>query len=625
MHRLFRLAAVFTAIFMIMAGLKVQPAAAAQDGLTGDTSYESPKFGYSVEWTSDWEVIADFTTSGESTDSLRIYNAEYGSWIDIWGFEAQGREPGPFLESYIGLLTDSDSYANLETTEQDSADPDAVAVMATYELGDNATPIEDYIEVRPVGDALVLTSIKAAPGFSLIVAILAMAQVELDGDPLFPSLGAAEDDSSASDDEEDDSSSSNQDDEDTSSSDNQDDDSSSSDDDSSSSDDEGDDNQSSSASSGVDGDTYTGPTYGVFFEFDSDAWDVVDDLAADDNNGRDMLLLEHADDPPIRVYFETYDTVTRASDCLESASEEAYGDADAEIFEDEDGEPIEDSSRGVAYAAYLFESEGDELVAYVECRALPEGAGVFVITMFTLPDDYEDSFAALSDILDTVELEGGSSSSSSSNDDEEDTSSSDDEDQASSDDEEDTSSSDDENQSSSDDEDTSSSDDEEDTSSSDDDEDSGSSAAGAYESPTYGFVVEYDEDVWTQTDDSSRRGTDVVELENEDDVLLTITATEAGSRDDAQSCVEDFIDGFDAELIQVTDSETDDPFTGETEFGYYSIMAYDDEDGETHALFIECGASPDEDFLVLFVADGPWDGANDMVSAVAEVIEGVQF
>jgi hypothetical protein len=604
MHRLVRLAAVFTAMFMVFAGMNIQPAAAAQDGLTGDTSYESPKFGYQVEWTSDWEVIADFTTSGESTDSLRIYNAEYGSWIDIWGFEAQGRDPQGFLDSYVGLLADSDTYANLETTEQDSADPDAVAVMATYELGDNATPIEDYIEVRPVGDALVLTSIKAAPGFSLIVAILAMAQVDLDGDPLFPSLGAA-DDSSTSDDEEDNNSSSNQDDEEDAS--NQDD-----EEDTSNQDDEEDNNQSSSASSGVDGDTYTGPTYGVFFEFDSDAWDVVDDLAADDNNGRDLLLIEHTDQP-IRVYFETYDTVTRASECLDAASEEAYGDADAEIFEDADGEAIEGSSRGVAYAAYIFESDGDELVAYVECRALPDGAGVFVITMFTVPDAYEDSFAELSDILDTVELEGGSASSSSSNDDENSSSSNDDE--------EDTSSNNDDADNSS-----SNNDDEDNNSSSNsDDEDSGSSAGGSYESPTYGFVVAYDEDVWTQTDDSSRRGTDIVELENEDDVLLTVTATEAGRRDDPQSCVEDFIDGFDSELVQVTDSESDEDLAGDTEFGYYSIMAYDDEDGESHALFIECGASPDEDFLVLFVADGPFDGASDMISAVVDVIEGVEF
>jgi len=624
MHRLFRLAAVFTALFMVMAGLNFQPAAvsaAAQDGLTGDTSYESPKFGYEVEWTSDWEVIADFTTSGESTDSLRIYNQEYGSWIDIWGFAANDREPGPFLESYLGLLADSDSYGNFEYEEQDSADPDAVAVMATYELGDNATPIEDYIEVRQVGDALVLTSIKAAPGFSLVVAILAMTQVTLDGDPLFPSLGEASDDDSSSnqDDEEDDNGSSNQDDEEddngSSNQDDEEDDNGSSnnddeeDDNGSSNNDDEEDDRGSSSQSGVDGDTYVGPTYGVYLEFDSDAWDVVEDLSADDNNGRDLLLIEHTD-IPIRVYFETYDTVTRASDCLESASEEAYGDADAEIFEDEDGNAIEDSSRGVAFAAYLFENEdGDELVAYVECRALPEGAGVFVITMFTFPDEWDDAYAELSDILDTVDLEGGSSSSSNNDDEEDDNGSSNQDDE-----EDDNGSSD--------------NDDEEDNNSSnnDDEEDSGSSAAGTYESPTYGFTIEYDEDVWEQTDDSSRSGTDTVEFEGDDDVVLTVTAVEAGSRDDAESCVEDQLDTYDdVELIQVTNSEDDEPLAGDTQFGYYTIMAYDDDNGDTHALYLECGASPDEDYLVLFVADGPWDGAGDMVSAVADMVEAVEF
>ena len=80
MHRLFRLAAVFTALFMVMGGLNFQPAAAAaQDGLTGARSYESPKFGYVVEWTKDWEALEDFTTSGESIDSLRIYSESNAS------------------------------------------------------------------------------------------------------------------------------------------------------------------------------------------------------------------------------------------------------------------------------------------------------------------------------------------------------------------------------------------------------------------------------------------------------------------------------------------------------------------------------------------------------------------
>jgi hypothetical protein len=592
MHRLFRLAAVFTALFMVMAGLKVQPAAAAQDGLTGDTSYESPKFGIQVEWSKDWEALPDFTTSGDAIDSLRIYSEDAGSWIDFWFVAPNDPDPATFIENYVALLEDSDAYANLESTEQDSADPDAVAMIATYEFGDNGTPLEEYIEVRPVGDALVLTSIKASQGLSMIAAILAMSQVDLDGDPIFPSLGTSEDDSSSSSDDEEDNSSSN-DDEDTSSNDDE--------DTSSSNNDDEEDSQSSSSQSGVDGGTYVAPTFGVYFEFDENLWEVADDVAADDSeNERDLVLLRNEDIPAV-IYFESYDSVTRASDCLESASEEAYGDADAEIFENEDGEAIEDSSRGVAYAAYLFETDGDENVAYVECRALPEGAGVFVITMLTLPDSWEDAYGALGDILDTVDLEGGSSSrdnsddnSSSSNNDDEDTSSS-----------------------NNDDEDTSSSD--------DNNDDSGSAAAGTYESPTYGFVVEYDEDVWTQTDDSSRRGTDTVELENEDDVILTITSTEAGSRDDAESCVADQIDTYDVELVPVTTGDDKDPAEGETDFGYYTILAYDDEDGEQHGLYIECGASPDGDFLVLFVADGPWDGISDMIPAVTDVVEAVEF
>jgi hypothetical protein len=603
MHRLFRLTAVLTVAFMVFAGLKVQPVAAAQDGLTGDTSYESPKFGYEVEWTSDWEVIADFTTSGESTDSLRIYNEEYGSWIDIWGFESNNRDEATFLESYIGLLEDSDSYANIEVTEQDSADPGAVAVILNYELGDNATPIEDYIEVRTVGNALVLTSLKAGPGFSLIVAILAMSQVTIDGDSLFPSLGAAEEDdnsSSSTDDEEDDNSSSSNDDEEddnnsSSSNDDEEDNGSSSDDEDSGNDDNG-------GQVGVDGGTYVSPTFGVYLEFDEDAWEVVDEVAAEDSeNERDLLLLQHTD-LPINLYLEGYDSVTRASACIESASEEAYGDADAEPLEDEDGEVIEGSSRGVAYAAYAWENEdGDELAGYIECRALPEGAGVFVITMITLQDDYEDAFAEVSDILDTIDLEGGSSASSSSDDEEDDNSSS------SNDDEEDNGSS---------------SDDEEDNGSSSDDE---GAAAGEYESPTYGFVISYDEDAWEQTDDSSQDDVDTVEFEGEDDVLLTVTAYEAGRRDDPESCVQDQIDEIEFDVVTVTVGDDEEPAEGDTDFGYYSIVAYENEDGDQRAVYVQCGASPDEDYLVAFVADGPWDTASDMIGAVDDMVEEVDF
>lgn len=158
-----------------------------------------------------------------------------------------------------------------------------------------------------------------------------------------------------------------------------------------------------------DGD-YTGPTFGVTLSYDAELWTVKSDVSARENDGRDELRLINGDTDGV-LYLETYDGYNgKAGDCIDGAVNEVTGDAKLTPLEDRRGNAIAGSEKGVTWAAYSFkDSDGSQLATYVECRALPKGAGVFVASLITLPENFDSDYRDVQDILDTVDV--GTSSS----------------------------------------------------------------------------------------------------------------------------------------------------------------------------------------------------------------------
>jgi len=341
---------------------------------------------------------------------------------------------------------------------------------------------------------------------------------------------------------------------------------------------------------------YTSPTYGVTLAYDPEIWSEKDNLAADDNKGRDLLLLESVE-RGIRanIYFETYDTVTKASDCFDTAISESVGDlAEATPMEDSRGKPIEGSARGTKYGAYSFEtSSGDTVVAYVECRALPGGAGVFATTLITDEDSFDDAFDATLDILDTVALDGDSGSSnngSSSKTGKEETP-------------------------------------EADETPTEETTRGNNGSDAAYESPTYGFTIDYSND-WDINDESSKNGVDQLVLDGPDGITLLVQGYDPG-RQDPQACTENYASSFgeavEADVQLATNSDTDEPFAGESDFGYYGLYIYESSNGDGRALYLECGLSADGDYMVLFAAESPLDSLETLLNEVLPIVKTTNF
>lgn len=170
------------------------------------------------------------------------------------------------------------------------------------------------------------------------------------------------------------------------------------------------------AKGGADNGDYTGPTFGVTLSYDAELWTVKNDVSAKENNGRDELRLINGDTDGV-LYLETYDGYNgKAGDCIDGAVNEVTGDAKLTGLEDRRGNAIEGSEKGITWAAYSFtDADGAKLTTFVECRALPKAAGVFVASLITLPDNFDSDYRDVQDILDTVDVGSSSSSKSGGN------------------------------------------------------------------------------------------------------------------------------------------------------------------------------------------------------------------
>jgi uncharacterized protein len=158
------------------------------------------------------------------------------------------------------------------------------------------------------------------------------------------------------------------------------------------------------ATPGVDGSTYTSPTFGYTLSWDDSLWSVTDAYSED---GYDLLTLET---DTAALYIESlYFYQGDPGDCLAGerlAIADENGLEDLDPLTDENNEPIESVGADVATGLYDLPASDDTLesVVFLQCQPLIPGSAVLVITGFLDPAQLDAQLADVNAVIDSIEL-----------------------------------------------------------------------------------------------------------------------------------------------------------------------------------------------------------------------------
>jgi hypothetical protein len=520
--------------------------AQSDDGLIGGERYESPQFGYVVTWDDPWSADERATRSRTNlSDRLVLEFIDAGAELTISGRFDDG-EVGEALGDMIEERTND--YGDV--TVSDQAERDDIATVSLTYVSD-AGEVAEHLEVQPIdaGESVLVVSL-VAPLDTFGEVLDALALVEIDGGPVFReepvAPGASGDVADRSTRRRPDFSSTQPTEEET---------------------------EEADPDAAIDGNTFTSPNFNFSLSWDEDVWEV-EDVSLDPDF--DQLLLDSGIGS---VSFSgTNSFGGDARDCLAGVTGFLAEDTsaleieDIDVFEDEDGNPIEGEERDRAFVAneYTATFQGDDVnfIYYVECRTLVRGETDLVILQFVAdPDDYPDEAVARDEIIDTLEIEGTTRDG----DDVQTPTPSDDEPTATPADEE-----------------------EAETPSADEE--------GTFESDTYGFSLSWDSDIWEETS----TGDDGVALDDGPSTL-TIMASEE-YEGDSVACVQGQLDEIRG-IEGVTNVEAETGENGrrisggdsERFFALYRVTASDGTFGGTNdvLVYLECRTLVEDDIVLV--------------------------
>lgn len=149
--------------------------------------------------------------------------------------------------------------------------------------------------------------------------------------------------------------------------------------------------------------TYIGTVFGYTVEYDTSLWSMDGVFESDDLDG-------------IRLYGDT-STLTiwawngygaDASACLQGEADfystEVDAIADWQTATNANGEPLWYESEELSWGVFTLTYEGTELVDYISCQPIPGQDAVLITLLSSLPDGYNDALDATLDILDNVQF-----------------------------------------------------------------------------------------------------------------------------------------------------------------------------------------------------------------------------
>ena len=158
------------------------------------------------------------------------------------------------------------------------------------------------------------------------------------------------------------------------------------------------------ATPGVEGSTYTSPTFGYSLSWDDSLWSVTDAYSED---GYDLLTLET---DTAALYIESlYFYQGDPGECLSGervAIADENGLDDLTPLTDESDEPIESLGADVATGLYDLPAADDTLesAVFLQCQPLVPGAAVRVITGFLDPTQLDAQQADVNAIIDSIKI-----------------------------------------------------------------------------------------------------------------------------------------------------------------------------------------------------------------------------
>ncbi|MEJ7762248.1 MAG: hypothetical protein WKF80_05590 [Thermomicrobiales bacterium] len=353
-------------------------------GVDGD-AYESPTFGYTLEWDEDLWTVDEERTLVDERDVLTLDYAD-GGFLFIEGYEAYDGDPADCLEGSANEILELDDVDDVAPFEDDAGDPvegedDGVA-FAAYTLTFGGEEVVGYFDCRT------LVEDEAVLAFSLIVLETASEDGIADLTDLQDTLELVDEGNSVSDDdatqtaeaEEGGNGGGDEDDETVTA-----------------------EAEETATAEAEDSGTPGGDTgayesdAGWAMEFDSEFWGPEEPTSEQTFEVRLNSTVSTAD----FTVFDDFDGDAEA--CVEDRGSGLEG-GDFEDFEEIEA-PSGDE--GQASASYSLTLEGDDgpvdLVIYVECRTVVAGDTTLEILFLSNPDDFDDELDAFQDVLDSIE------------------------------------------------------------------------------------------------------------------------------------------------------------------------------------------------------------------------------
>jgi hypothetical protein len=348
---------------------------------TGNNTYQSPQFGYLVEWNDDWAARERAETSDEGGLDVMILSNNDGL------IQVAGQDDGTSAASFLADVLEQ-TIGNADTVEYiGSTEGDIPSVEFIFDLH------HIKLEAQTIDNAVVVVSLLAREDDYESALSAAQDGVTLNGTPLLtgeaagPTQQVPEESTDEPTEEATDKPTEETTDKPT------------------------EETTDEPDAAGIDGDAYTSPDHEFSVRWD-DQWEAS---ASTGSNEFNELRLTSDTGAMYIISGSFYDG--DAETCLEG--EAAYfgtedpGIRDWEPAVDAEGEPITGSGENVAYGVFTLAYGSDDesftdLVDYIECRALIPGETTMAILASTTPELYDEHIEAVLEITNNIEMPDGS-------------------------------------------------------------------------------------------------------------------------------------------------------------------------------------------------------------------------
>lgn len=313
---------------------------------------------------------------------------------------------------------------------------------------------------------------------------------------------------------------------------------------------------------------YTSPEFGYSVSWD-ETWSVSDETS---DPGVDTLTITNGDS---NLAFIAFASDQDAGSCLDEEYETYESNpsySDVQIAQSADGGDLAGVNGDVVWSVIWFtftanDGSTSDITAYIECRPIVEGESLLLVRLFTLFDSYNDQIDLVLEVINTIDVSGGTGAPRL----------------------------------------------------------GGEESEYTYVAPIYGYGFNYDEDAWTIAGEESGNGEDYIQLENE---VSFISFVGLESTDSPMECVQGQIDSFEPNgftNVRIADDTNGDQMAGGDDEVYFAVVwvSRENNDGSTtdYTTYLECRAIEPGESLVQITQFTLYDEYNDQIENRVAILD----